>query len=74
MRQDEQNLRFLTTGNPSAGNNWVLNGNKFWITNGPDANVLIVYAKSDVSKGPQGITAFLVEKGMKGMFSLSLPP
>lgn len=37
-----------------------------WITNGPDANVLVVYAKTDTSKGPHGITAFLIEKGMKG--------
>lgn len=44
----------------------MLNGNKFWITNGPDADVLVVYAKTDAKAGPQGITAFLVEKGMKG--------
>ncbi|HKY90246.1 MAG TPA: isovaleryl-CoA dehydrogenase [Nevskiaceae bacterium] len=48
------------------GHDYVLNGNKMWITNGPDADVLVVYAKSDVSAGPRGITAFLVEKGMKG--------
>jgi alkylation response protein AidB-like acyl-CoA dehydrogenase len=36
-----------------------------WITNGPDANVLVVYAKTDMSKGAHGITAFIVEKGMK---------
>jgi isovaleryl-CoA dehydrogenase len=48
------------------GNKYVLNGNKMWITNGPDANVLVVYAKTDTSKGPHGITAFLIEKGMKG--------
>ncbi|KAI8836371.1 acyl-CoA dehydrogenase/oxidase [Chytridium lagenaria] len=52
------------------GDEYVLNGTKFWITNGPDANVLIVYAKTDVKAGPKGITAFLVEKGMKG-FSTS---
>jgi isovaleryl-CoA dehydrogenase len=45
---------------------YVLNGNKMWITNGPDADTLIVYAKTDVQAGPRGITAFLVEKGMKG--------
>ncbi|KYQ92751.1 isovaleryl-CoA dehydrogenase [Tieghemostelium lacteum] len=45
---------------------WLLNGNKMWITNGPDADVLIVYAKTDISAGSKGITAFLVEKGMKG--------
>ncbi|KXS17708.1 acyl-CoA dehydrogenase NM domain-like protein [Gonapodya prolifera JEL478] len=48
------------------GDHYVLNGNKMWITNGPDADVLIVYAKTDISKGPHGITAFLLEKGMKG--------
>ncbi len=41
----------------------VLNGNKMWITNGPDADVLIVYAKNDLAAGPRGITAFLIEKG-----------
>jgi len=44
----------------------VLNGNKMWITNGPDADTLVVYAKTDLQAGPRGITAFLVEKGMKG--------
>jgi isovaleryl-CoA dehydrogenase len=48
------------------GDRYVLNGNKFWITNGPDADVLVVYAKTDMSAGPRGITAFLVEKGMAG--------
>ncbi|OGA00615.1 MAG: isovaleryl-CoA dehydrogenase [Betaproteobacteria bacterium RIFCSPLOWO2_02_67_12] len=43
-----------------------LNGNKMWITNGPDADVLVVYAKTDANAGPRGITAFLVEKGMRG--------
>ncbi|TPX58417.1 hypothetical protein PhCBS80983_g03132 [Powellomyces hirtus] len=52
------------------GDRYVLNGSKFWITNGPDANVLVVYAKTDVNAGPKGITAFIVEKGMKG-FSTS---
>jgi len=45
---------------------FVLNGNKMWITNGPDADTLVVYAKTDANAGPRGITAFLVEKGMKG--------
>ena len=45
---------------------YVLNGNMMWITNGPDADTLVVYAKTDVQAGPRGITAFLVEKGMKG--------
>ncbi|MEY4681970.1 MAG: isovaleryl-CoA dehydrogenase [Alphaproteobacteria bacterium] len=48
------------------GDRYVLNGTKFWITNGPDADVLVVYAKTDPQAGPRGITAFLVEKGMKG--------
>jgi isovaleryl-CoA dehydrogenase len=45
---------------------WVLNGSKMWITNGPDADVLVVYAKTDAGAGPRGITAFLVEKGFPG--------
>src|SRR5262247_3227208 len=45
------------------GNGYVLNGSKMWITNGPDADTLVVYAKTDVQAGPRGITAFLVEKG-----------
>ncbi len=48
------------------GDRYLLNGNKFWITNGPDAEVLVVYAKTDPAAGPKGITAFLIEKGMKG--------
>jgi isovaleryl-CoA dehydrogenase len=48
------------------GDRYLLNGNKMWITNGPDADVLVVYAKTDASAGPRGITAFLIEKGMKG--------
>jgi len=48
------------------GDRYVLNGTKFWITNGPDADVLVVYAKTDPQAGPRGITAFLVETGMKG--------
>ena len=48
------------------GERYILNGNKMWITNGPDADVLLVYAKTDPDAGPRGITAFLIEKGMKG--------
>jgi len=48
------------------GDRYVLNGNKMWITNGPDADVLVVYAKTDPEAGSRGITAFIVEKGMKG--------
>ncbi len=45
---------------------YVLNGNKMWITNGPDADTLVVYAKTDVGLGSRGITAFIVEKGFAG--------
>ncbi len=45
---------------------FILNGSKMWITNGPDANTLVVYAKTDPDAGPRGITAFIVEKGWKG--------
>ena len=48
------------------GDRYVLNGSKMWITNGGDADVMVVYAKTDPDKGPSGITAFLVEKGWKG--------
>ncbi len=47
-----------------------LNGTKYWITNGPDADTLVVYAKTDPDAGPRGMTAFIVEKSMKG-FSTS---
>jgi isovaleryl-CoA dehydrogenase len=48
------------------GEHYVLNGSKMWITNGPDADVLVIYAKTDAAAGPRGITAFLVEKGFAG--------
>ena len=48
------------------GEVYVLNGTKMWITNGPDANTLVVYAKTDPQAGARGITAFIVEKGMRG--------
>jgi isovaleryl-CoA dehydrogenase len=48
------------------GDRFVITGSKMWITNGPEAETLIVYAKTDASAGPRGITAFLIEKGMKG--------
>ena len=48
------------------GDHYVLNGNKMWITNGPDADTLVVYAKTDVGLGSRGITAFIVEKGYAG--------
>ncbi|MBP7066015.1 isovaleryl-CoA dehydrogenase [Ferrovibrio sp.] len=52
------------------GDRYILNGNKMWITNGPSADVLVVYAKTDPAAGPRGITAFLIEKGFKG-FSIA---
>jgi isovaleryl-CoA dehydrogenase len=48
------------------GDRFVLNGSKMWITNGPEAETLVVYAKTDPEAGPKGITAFLIEKGFKG--------
>ena len=48
------------------GDRYVLNGSKMWITNGPDAEVLVVYAKTDPDAGSRGITAFLIEQGMAG--------
>jgi isovaleryl-CoA dehydrogenase len=48
------------------GDRYVLNGTKMWITNGPDADTLVVYAKTDPQAGPRGITAFIVEKGTPG--------
>jgi len=50
----------------AAGDHYVLNGNKMWITNGPDADVLVVYAKTDPDAGARGITAFIIEKDMPG--------
>ena len=48
------------------GDRYVLNGTKMWITNGPDCDVLVVYAKTEPDLGARGMTAFIVEKGMKG--------
>ena len=48
------------------GDRYILNGNKMWITNGPDAHTYVIYAKTDADKGPHGITAFIVERGFKG--------
>ncbi len=75
-----ENVGALAMSEPGAGSDvvglklraekrndrYVLNGNKMWITNGPDADTLIVYAKTDPDAGPRGITAFLIEKGMAG--------
>ena len=51
------------------GDRYVLNGAKMWITNGGDADTLVVYAKTDSNAGPKGITAFIIEKGMKGFIA-----
>ncbi len=59
-------LKAETRGN----DRYVLNGTKFWITNAPEADTLVVYAKTDPAAGPRGITAFLIERGMAG-FSVS---
>ena len=48
------------------GDHYVLNGNKMWITNGPDANTYVIYAKTDLQAGPRGITAFIVERDFPG--------
>jgi isovaleryl-CoA dehydrogenase len=48
------------------GDRYILNGNKMWITNGPDADTLVIYAKTDPDGGPRGITAFIVERGYPG--------
>ncbi len=60
---DVVSMRTRATRGPGG---WSLTGSKMWITNGPDADTLVVYAKSDPEAGARGITAFLVEKGMKG--------
>lgn len=79
-----QNVGALAMSEPGAGSDvvsmklraekrngyYVLKGNKYWITNGPDADTLVVYAKTDPEAGSKGITAFIVEKTMKG-FSTS---
>jgi isovaleryl-CoA dehydrogenase len=56
----------MKTRAEKRGDRYVLNGSKMWITNGPVAQTLVVYAKTDPDAGPRGITAFLIEKGMKG--------
>jgi len=75
-----ENVGALAMSEPGAGSDvvsmklraearndrFVLNGNKMWITNGPDADTLVVYAKTDMDAGPKGITAFLIEKSMSG--------
>jgi isovaleryl-CoA dehydrogenase len=75
-----ENIGSLAMSEPSAGSDvvsmklkaerrndyYLLNGSKMWITNGPDADTLVVYAKTDLEAGPRGITAFLIEKSMTG--------
>jgi isovaleryl-CoA dehydrogenase len=56
----------MRTRAEKRGDRFVLNGSKMWITNGPNADVLVVYAKTDPDAGPRGITAFLIERGFKG--------
>src|ERR671919_2780645 len=56
----------MKTRAEKKGDRYVLNGAKMWITNGPDAEVLVVYAKTDPEAGPRGISAFLIEQGMAG--------
>jgi isovaleryl-CoA dehydrogenase len=51
------------------GGYYLLNGSKMWITNGPDADTMVVYAKTEPELGVRGVTAFIVEKGMKGFFT-----
>jgi len=60
----------MTLRAEDKGGFYLLNGNKMWITNGPDADTLVVYAKTEPELGASGITAFLIEKGMKG-FSIA---
>ena len=56
----------MRTKAEKKGDRYVLNGTKFWITNGSEAETLVVYAKTDAAAGSKGISAFLIEKGMKG--------
>ncbi|SEG20599.1 isovaleryl-CoA dehydrogenase [Bosea lathyri] len=56
----------MKTRAEKKGDRYIITGNKMWITNGPIAETLVVYAKTDPAAGSKGITAFLIEKGMKG--------
>jgi isovaleryl-CoA dehydrogenase len=56
----------MRTRAQKKGDRYVLNGSKMWITNGPQADTLVVYAKTDASAGPRGVSAFLIEKGFPG--------
>jgi isovaleryl-CoA dehydrogenase len=59
----------MTTRAEKRGDHYVLNGSKMWITNGPHADVIVLYATLDPSRGSQGVTAFIVERGMPGLSS-----
>jgi isovaleryl-CoA dehydrogenase len=56
----------MRTRAEKKGDRYILNGSKMWITNGPQADTLVVYAKTDPNAGPRGVSAFLIEKGFKG--------
>ncbi|TAA47906.1 isovaleryl-CoA dehydrogenase [Corallincola spongiicola] len=56
----------MTLNAADKGDHYLLNGNKMWITNGPEADVLVVYAKTDADAGPKGISAFIIESGFSG--------
>src|SRR5689334_2277588 len=56
----------MKTRADKKGDRFVLNGSKMWITNGPTADTLVIYARTDANAGPRGITALIIEKGMKG--------
>ena len=66
MSEPGSDVVSMRTRADKKGDRYILNGNKMWITNGPIAETLVVYAKTDPEAGPRGITAFLIEKGMKG--------
>ena len=59
----------MRTRAEKKGDRYILNGSKMWITNGPTGDIIVVYAKTDPNAGPRGITAFIIEKGMKGFHS-----
>ena len=60
----------MRTRAEKRGDRYILNGNKMWITNGPDASTLVVYAKTEPDAGSKGITAFIIERGFKGSLPL----
>ena len=59
-------LAAIKTSARKDGDDYIINGGKMWITNSPDASILVVYAKTDMEAGPKGITAFVIEKNMAG--------